>query len=96
MNDHQSPHSGLTPAACLPRSLQKPRLRRSEASEYLLTMHGLSFAPATLAKMACVGGGPGYSKVNRTPMYPVVELDRWAAEKLGVVAYSTTEHAAVR
>ncbi len=78
----------------LPPSLRKPRLRRWEASEYLELVHGLRFAPATLAKYASVGGGPSFHKVNATPLYPVASLDDWAAAKLGDLVRSTSEAAA--
>ena len=41
----------------MPKHLQKPRLRRWEASEYMELAHGLTVAPATLAKLASIGGG---------------------------------------
>lgn len=80
-----------TPELCLPSALRKPRLRRWEASEYLELVHGITYAPATLAKMASVGGGPAYNKANRTPLYPVEELDRWAAARLGNLVHSTSD-----
>jgi hypothetical protein len=81
-----------TPGITLATHLQKPRLRRWEASEYLALAHGLQTAPATLAKLASVGGGPGFHRVGRVPLYPRDELDRWAAEKLGRVMISTSEY----
>jgi hypothetical protein len=54
-------------------------------------MHGIEVAPATLAKWATVGGGPAYNKVNRTPLYPTTELDRWAAERLGALVRHTSD-----
>lgn len=84
---------------CLPLSLRKPRLRRWEASEYLELVHGLRFAPATLAKLACIGGGPVFHRVNSTPLYPRCGdngLDDWATNKLGAPVRSTSEAAARR
>jgi hypothetical protein len=75
----------------LPKHLQKPRLRRWEASEYLEFAHGFTVAPATLAKLASVGGGPGFHRVGRIPLYPRDELNRWAAAKLGRIVMSTSE-----
>ena len=75
----------------LPSALRKPRLRRWEAAEYLKLAHGIEVAPATLAKWASVGGGPSYQRVNRTPVYPTTELDRWANEKLGAPINSTSQ-----
>jgi len=80
-----------TAGISLPPALRKPRLRRWEAAEYLETVHGITIAVATLAKLASVGGGPAYHKSNRTPLYPRDELDRWAAERLGNLINSTSE-----
>ena len=68
------------------------RLRRAEASAYLLSTHGLQVAPQTLAKYACVGGGPRFYKgAARWPLYPTAELDAWARTRLGELVSSTTE-----
>ncbi len=79
------------PSLDLPARLRKPRLRREEASEYLELVHGIPIARSTLAKYASIGGGPRFQKVNRTPLYPKKELDRWANEKLGGLVRSTSE-----
>lgn len=73
------------------QDLNKPRLRRVEASRYLEVMHGITLAPATLATMATRGGGPAFQKINRTPLYPRTALDEWAARKLGPLIASTSE-----
>jgi hypothetical protein len=86
-----TPLSGLTGEPCLPPALRKPRLRRWEAAEYLKLVHGITIAPATLAKLVSTGGGPAYHKSNRTPLYPTIELDRWAAERLGGLVRSSSE-----
>lgn len=78
----------------LPRHLNKPRLRRKAASEYLDLVYGINAAPATLAKWATVGGGPGFQKCGRIPLYPREELDRWAGNRLGSVVFSTSDGAA--
>lgn len=80
-----------TSAEQLPPHLRKPRLRRAEASEYLLHAHGLPVAVATLAKWATIGGGPGFQKAGAIPLYPREELDRWAMERLGKLVRSTSE-----
>jgi hypothetical protein len=54
-------------------------LRRREASAYLREQHGICRAPATLAKLAVIGGGPRFRHVGRVPIYPVIELDAYAA-----------------
>lgn len=72
-----------------------PRLRRVDASAYLRDNHGIVRSPATLAKLAVVGGGPRFQKVGRTPLYPVEELDRWAANLTGPLMTSTSDTAAL-
>jgi len=75
----------------LPSHLRKPRLRRWEASEYLVKVHGIHLSASTLAKYASIGGGPAFQKSIRTPLYPTAELDRWAAERLGGLRRSTSD-----
>lgn len=75
---------------CSPPFADKPRLRRWEAAQYLMRQHGIGIAPSTLAKYATVGGGPRFQKAGRIPLYPVDELNLWAAEKLGAVVGSTS------
>ena len=89
MTENSNPHSGGTPLACLPPNLRKPRLRRCEASTYLALRHGVTLAPATLAKMACAGGGPAFQRMNRSPLYSTEELDRWVAARLGAPTSNT-------
>lgn len=73
--------------------MEKPssRLRRSEASQYLHEMHGIRRAPATLAKIACLGGGPKFHHVGRVPLYPVEELDAYAASLISPLKASTSD-----
>lgn len=66
----------------LPAHLRKPRLRRSEAAEYLALVHGIEVRPATLAKWATLGDGPAFDRLHRTPLYRRGELDRWVAATL--------------
>ena len=77
----------------LPAPLRnKPRLRRFEASQYLELAHGIILAPASLARLACHGGGPSFHKIGGgTVLYPTAELDAWAAERLGNLRRSTSE-----
>jgi hypothetical protein len=85
MKDRSEAPELKTEEISLPPALRKPRLRRWEASEYL------KLATATLAKLASVGGGPAYNKSNRTPLYPVAELDRWAIERLGKLVRNSSD-----
>ena len=68
-----------------------PLLRRTDASRYLARIHGLSFATATLAKMAVVGGGPAFQRCGKIPLYTPADLDAWAASKLSKRVNSTSE-----
>jgi len=58
-------------------------LRRWEASQYLLEVHGLQVAPASLAKKACLGIGPEICFVNKIPFYRPARLDVWAKASIG-------------
>jgi len=53
-------------------------LRRQQASQYLLEVHGLRFAWTTLAKFSCRGVGPEVVYVNDIPFYRPAGLDVWA------------------
>mgnify|MGYP001269081233 CR=1 FL=1 len=59
-----------------------PRLRRPDASKYLQQEHGIQRAPATLAKLAVIGGGPVHEVVGRTPYYKPTDLDVWVLAQL--------------
>ena len=66
-------------------------LRRAEASKYLKEKHGVDRAPATLAKLASIGGGPRFQRANRIPLYPPVFLDEWVASILSPPLNSTSD-----
>lgn len=85
----QAPREGSSVAAD-----QNARpLRRWEASAYLKDRFGIDVAPATLAKLASIGGGPPFYKNARAPLYPVDLLDEWAVARRGNVVRSTSEAA---
>lgn len=69
----------------------RPRLRRTEASAYLLEAHGVPIAIATLAKMATVGGGPKITYFGRIPLYGRADFDDWAKTRLAMPVGSTAE-----
>src|SRR3954451_15563879 len=53
---------------------------------------GLSYAPATLAKYASIGGGPRFLHDNgRIPLYPETALDEWARSRLSPLKSSTSD-----
>jgi len=56
------------------------RLDRKEAAQFL-TSHGYRTAPATLAKLACIGGGPTFVTFGRRPLYREVDLLEWAQSR---------------
>ena len=51
-----------------------PYVRTTAAARYV----GIS--PRTLQNLRHTGGGPRFSRVRRTVIYAVVDLDRWIAE----------------
>lgn len=57
-------------------------LRRPEAAQYLREKYGFG-SPRTLAKLACVGGGPPFRKAGpRIVLYEPPDLDDWALSRL--------------
>lgn len=67
------------------------RMRRSDASAYLLEEHGIKLSPATLAKLACIGGGPLFEYDGRFPLYQPPNLDLFAVKRLGPLRTSTSD-----
>ena len=67
------------------------RMRRKMASEYLFEEHGVSLSPATLAKLAVVGGGPSFRKDGPFPLYERPGLDAFATARLGPLRASTSD-----
>ena len=51
-------------------------LRRRAAAEYLRQRWGIPCSEKTLAKLACVGGGPVYRRFGRIPRYAACNLQR--------------------
>jgi hypothetical protein len=77
-------------ASLVPRRL----LRRAEASEYVQERWGYPLSPRTLAKLACVGGGPTFRRASRFPLYDKEDLDAWVRAKLTSPVRSTSEYPA--
>jgi hypothetical protein len=67
------------------------RLSRKEAAQYLKSKHGIRASTATLAKLACIGGGPAFRREGRFPVYEAVDLDEWAEKRLSKKVHSTSE-----
>ena len=66
------------------------RLGRKEAAQFL-TERGYRTAPATLAKLACIGGGPAFVSFGRKPLYREVDLLAWAEAKTTGPRRSTSD-----
>ena len=67
------------------------RLRRTEASTYLLDHWGISRKPSTLAKLAVIGGGPRFRVAGRFPLYEPDDLDEFAESILSPPVRRTSE-----
>ena len=67
-------------------------LRRTEAADYVQGRWGYPLSPRTLAKLACVGGGPTFRRASRFPLYEVKDLDAWVRSKLTRPVRSTPEY----
>ena len=65
-------------------------LRRKEAGEYLKSKFGFGSAK-TLAKLACLGGGPEMVYAGAIPLYSFAALDAWVASKLTAPVRNTSE-----
>jgi hypothetical protein len=71
-----------------PADLSDRILTRSEASEKLTEWFGQCgrIGPATLAKYACLGGGPPMLKFARRVGYPERQLYKWGRARARFVA----------
>jgi hypothetical protein len=65
-------------------------LRRREAAEYLRGK-GIPIASPTLAKLACLGGGPPFRKFGRAVLYEVADLNAWANQRMTSRRRSTSD-----
>ena len=65
-------------------------LRRREAAHYIRSKIAI-VTPATLAKLATVGGGPSITYAGKVPLYSTEALDAWITSKLSKPARSTSE-----
>lgn len=64
--------------------------RRSDAAAYLKKHYG-AYTTETLAKLACVGGGPVFKKFGPFPIYTQEDLDSWALSRMTRPVRSTSE-----
>ena len=65
-------------------------LDRRQAAQFL-TDRGYRTAPATLAKLACVGGGPLFRSWGRKPLYLASDLLAWAEARTSGPRRSTSD-----
>ena len=65
---------------------------RKNAAAFL-TERGFKTAPATLAKLACLGGGPLFRSFGRKPLYLAADLLAWAEARTSGPRRSTSEAA---
>jgi hypothetical protein len=65
-------------------------LRRRQAAQYLTEKYGFG-SERTLAKLACIGGGPEFRTAGRIPLYEQGSLDAWAQAKIGPLRKSTSD-----
>ena len=75
----------------MPTDTRPPRLVAGDAIRYLLEQHGIPVAKSTLKTWAWRGGGPGFQKSGQRRLYPIDQLDGWAAKRLTPVVASTSE-----
>lgn len=68
-------------------------LRRDAAAKYLKEKYGFGSA-RTLAKLACIGGGPVFRKAGSIVLYEPEKLDEWARSQIGRPQLSTSDTAA--
>lgn len=68
-------------------------LRRHQAADFLQERYGFG-TTETLAKLACIGGGPRFRKLGRFPVYTADDLQEWALSRLSGPVGSTSEFAA--
>ena len=65
-------------------------LRRNQAAAYLQARYG-AYTTDTLAKLACIGGGPRFRKLGPFPVYAPDDLDLWATSRMSRPVRSTSE-----
>ena len=66
-------------------------MRRADAARYIREAYGIPCVTTTLAKYACIGGGPAFRKAGKFPIYSRDDLDAWAEQRLGKLVRSTSE-----
>lgn len=70
-------------------------LNRRDSARFL-TERGYKTAEATLAKLACVGGGPVFRSFGRKPLYHPDDLLGWAQGRCTGTRASTSDQGTTR
>jgi hypothetical protein len=82
---------GNAPAVPVGQVVQARKyLGRKDAAQYI-TDNYFPCSPKTLAKLACVGGGPEFRKAGRVPIHEPPKLDEWALAKISEPRRSTSD-----
>ncbi len=66
-------------------------MRRADAARYIRDTYGIPCVATTLAKYACLGGGPAFRKAGKFPIYSRDDLDAWANHRFGKRVHSTSD-----
>jgi len=69
----------------------KRPFRRSQAANYVTDTYNVPCSSRTLAKLACVGGGPLYRLAGRFPLYEPEDLDAWVRARMSAKRRTTCE-----
>jgi hypothetical protein len=69
---------------------EEKALGRKEAAQFL-SERGYKTALATLAKLACIGGGPVFHSFGRKPLYREADLLAWARARTTGPRRSTSD-----
>jgi hypothetical protein len=77
------------------RLTDERKFGRKDAAHFL-TEQGYKTAPATLAKLACIGGGPLFESFGRRPLYREADLLAWAASRTTGPRRSTSDPGTTR
>lgn len=75
------------------RAIDADALLRREDTATALTEAGFRTSKATLASMACRGGGPPFYLYGRVPLYRWGDVLAWAQGRMSAPHSTTSEHA---
>lgn len=89
MDRDEARHPFRSGGALMPDNLPT-LLDRRQAAEFL-NSHGFGVAPGTLAKLACIGGGPAFRHFGRKVRYERPALLDWAESRLSAPRRHSSE-----